>query len=65
MKKASNLARSSSWMNVFRWVRLKFASGYAPGYRHAPVCRETGRMKAVRWSCFCDDILKLGCSWFS
>ena len=57
MKKASNLAASSFWMKDLRCARLKFASGYEPGYRHAPVWRLTGRMNAVRWSCFCSAML--------
>ena len=52
IKKASNLAASSFWMKDIRCLRLKLASGYEPGYRQAPVCRLTGRMNAVRWSCF-------------
>ena len=31
MKKASNFARSSVWVKRFRWAKLKFPSGKAPG----------------------------------
>jgi hypothetical protein len=31
MKKASNFARSSAWIEYFRCAKLKFMSGHAPG----------------------------------
>src|SRR4051794_19497191 len=48
MKKASNFASSSFFMKYLMCPKLKLASGKEPGYRHAPVCRLTGLINAVR-----------------
>ncbi|SAL88095.1 hypothetical protein AWB67_07531 [Caballeronia terrestris] len=48
MKNASKQVFSSVCTKRFRCLKLKLASGKAPGKRHAPVCRLTGRMKAPR-----------------
>jgi hypothetical protein len=45
--------------NRFRCVRLKFASGKAPGYRQAPVCVLTGRMNAPSLRCCFAMVLPL------
>jgi len=45
MKKASNFAASSFWMKDLSAGREKLASGMEPGYRHAPVWRETAGLE--------------------
>jgi hypothetical protein len=42
------LRRCSAWIDRFRWAKLKFVSGHAPGWRHAPVWMLAGRMNARR-----------------